>query len=304
MSLPNSGVLRLRPIDSALQKGSIGHTAATHAQADSVNEWLGMVLIAGPCLLESVEHGWRMANALIEIIDRVGVNSFYFKASWRKANRTHYDAARQMVPYLEAQALFERIETELGLDCTTDVHDVEEARMWFPDIHMLQIPAMLSRQTDLIEAAAGAGQELVATMLNIKKSQGMHPQDMRWAVEKAKHVNSGCLVMVTERGTTFGYDDLIVDTRSFSIMKECAGADWVLFDATHSSNYRGAIDGLARAAIVSGADGLFVEVHDDVDHALSDGARQIPLKHFEEWLKPLIELYEWQQQYPLKELEP
>lgn len=303
-----SGAMQRKPLDCAHETESLRQTPDIATKP--AYEGSRLVIIAGPCLLESAEHAWRMANALNDIAMRLDLPAFSFKASYRKANRTRHDSPRAMVSIDEAIALFDRIERELGLVCCTDVHDVAEARLWLGEGHMLQIPALLSRQTELIEAAAGGDDPDTYALLNIKKGQFMSALDAAYAVEKAKKANPQCHVVVTERGNCFGYDNLVVDMRNIMDLTRRADADEVLFDCTHSvmrpgmAGTRGYIDGLARAALVAGADGLFAEVHDDPRHAPSDAAVQIPLKHFEEWLKPLIDLHEWATEHPLAALTP
>lgn len=269
-----------------------------------------MRVIAGPCLMESVDHCWRMAEALAEIAADLSVDFFMFKASMRKENRTRGTSERGGVPSYLAGELFEKIEKTFGYPTVTDVHDWAGAKRE-AGASVYQIPAMLSRQSDLIETAAAS-----RGTIHIKKGQFMAPHDMQWAVEKARNANPDCYVIVSERGSSFGYHNLVVDFRSIPIMQETSGADEVLFDCTHSvqlpsaapagvsEGMRELIEPLARAAIVSGADGLFCEVHDDPQNALSDGPCQIPLSHFKDFLRRMLDLYEWQQQNPLSSLSP
>lgn len=265
-----------------------------------------MKLIAGPCLMENTEHPLRMAESLARITCDLPVE-FYFKTSWKKANRTSIHSPTQMVAIDKAARVFEVISRDFDIACCTDIHEPREARH-FGGVACLQIPALLSRQTDLIRAAAEE-----TLFVNIKKGQFTSPEDMRYAVEKAR-VSEDAIVWVTERGTTFGYGNLVVDMRSIPIMKMTSGADASLFDATHSvqlpsagdagtsGGLRECIEPLARAAIASGADGLFCEVHDDPQNALSDGPCQIPLHHFSDFLKRMLELYEWTRERPLSDL--
>ncbi len=284
-------------VDTSAANGQVGH--ATKVVQDTLVEAATtgpvMRLIAGPCLIESRDHTLRMAEALDKITRDLPVR-FVFKASWKKANRTRWGSPAGGETFLTREII-----DRLDVLFLTDIHEAgEEEDVW---ADWLQIPALLSRQTDLIACAASRGK------LNIKKGQFMAPHDVKWAVEKAKKANPMCHVAVTERGHCFGYNNLVVDFRSIPIMKATSGADEVLFDCTHSVQLPGGresssggqrefIEGLARAAIVSGVDGLFCEVHDDPQTALSDGPCQIPLHHFSDFLKRMLELYEWQRANP------
>ncbi len=279
-------------VDRARVNGHVGH-ASTLAEVAAITGPV-MTLIAGPCLIETGDHCLRMAEALTKITRDLPVD-FVFKASWKKANRTKWGSPAGGEAYVTRE-----LTGWLDVPFITDIHETgDEDDVW---ADWLQIPALLSRQTDLIACAASRGK------LNIKKGQFMAPHDVKWAVEKAKQANPDCYVAVTERGHCFGYNNLVVDFRSIPIMKATSGADEVLFDCTHSvqlpsaagvsGGQREFIEGLARAAIVSGVDGLFCEVHDDPQNALSDGPCQIPLNHFSDFLKRMLELYEWQRANP------
>lgn len=271
-----------------------------------------MTLIAGPCLMESRDHCFRMAEALAMATSGHLVE-FYFKASWFKANRTSVYSETHGVgigPF-EAARIFNDIAREFDMACLTDIHEADDAKIFGDACAVLQVPALLSRQTELIRAALNE-----TRVVNIKKGQFMAPHDVRYVVEKAHAYDEEAFVMVTERGHCFGYNNLVVDMRSIPIMKATSGADKVLFDCTHSvqlpsatglgssGGQREYIEGLARAAIVSGCDGLFCEVHDDPQNALSDGPCQIPLHHFSDFLKRMLELYEWQRANPVSPLTP
>jgi 2-dehydro-3-deoxyphosphooctonate aldolase (KDO 8-P synthase) len=241
-----------------------------------------MALIAGPCALESREMALQIATALAEISDRLGIG-VVFKASFDKANRTSGDAPRGSG--LEAALpIFAEVKERTGLPITTDVHESWQCARVAEAVDLLQIPAFLSRQTDLIVAAARTGRPV-----NIKKSQLFAPQDMIHPVEKARAAGASG-VLVTERGTSFGYNALVTDMRALPIMKE-TGAP-VIFDATHSVQQpggRGASSGgerrfaatLARAAAAVGIAGLFVETHPDPPAAISDAETQYPLRDLE-----------------------
>ncbi|WP_036283488.1 3-deoxy-8-phosphooctulonate synthase [Methylocystis sp. ATCC 49242] len=237
-----------------------------------------LTLIAGPCALESREMALQVARELARLSDRLGIG-VVFKASFDKANRTSGDAPRG-VGLSAALPIFAEIKAATGLPVTTDVHESGQCAPVAEVVDLLQIPAFLCRQTDLIVAAARTGRPV-----NIKKGQFLAPWDMIHAVEKARAAGGGG-VLVTERGASFGYNTLVADMRALPILRE-TGAP-VIFDATHSVQQpggRGASSGgerrfvatLARAAVAVGVAGLFVETHPDPDAATSDPATQVPL---------------------------
>ena len=249
--------------------------------------------ILGPCGLESEEFAWDMARSIKEIADRLGIK-WYFKASYDKANRTSGDAFRGP-GVKEGTRILGEISKELGVPVTTDIHNPEEAEIASENIDLLQIPAFLCRQTDLIEACAKTGRTV-----NVKKGQFLAPWD---TVNIAKKLQSyGCEdFYLTERGVSFGYNNLVADMRALYWMKE-EGIP-VIFDATHSVQRPGGLGGstggdgvlapvLARAAVATGVDGVFMEVHSDPSKALSDGPNQIPLTDIESVLKRLIAIHE------------
>jgi 2-dehydro-3-deoxyphosphooctonate aldolase (KDO 8-P synthase) len=240
---------------------------------------LPLALIAGPCALESRAQGLEIAQALVEIASSLHIG-LVFKASFDKANRTSGTSPRG-VGLEAALAIFAEIKETTGLPVTTDVHETTQCEAVADVADILQIPAFLCRQTDLIIAAARTGRAV-----NIKKGQFMAPWDMRFAVEKARAAGNE-RVLVTERGASFGYNTLVSDMRALPILGE-TGAP-VIFDATHSAQEpggRGASSGgerrivplLARAAVAVGVAGLFIETHPDPDAAISDSATQIPLR--------------------------
>lgn len=243
-------------------------------------------LIAGPCVIESAEHAAGMARALRGITARCGV-PFVFKASYDKANRTSIRGFRG--PGLaEGLKILAAIKAELDLPVLTDIHEPSQAEPVAEVVDILQIPALLARQTDLITAAAATGRPI-----NLKKGQFMAPLDMRHAIAKATAAGND-QVVVTERGTSFGYHDLVVDVRSFPQLRSLGCP--VVFDVTHSVQMPSGGDGasggrpefiepLAAAGVAAGVDGLFVEVHDDPAHARSDGANALPLER----LEPLLQ---------------
>lgn len=247
-----------------------------------------LAIIAGPCMIEEEERALATARRLKEIAARLGVG-LVFKASYDKANRQSLASARGvgMVPGL---AILKRIREELGLAILTDIHDVSEAEAVGEVVDCVQIPAFLCRQTDLVVAAARTGRTV-----NIKKGQFLAPPQMRSIVEKARAAGARD-VLVTERGASFGYNDLIFDPRSLAIMKDFAT---VLFDASHSVQKPGAsgnasggerhfIPPLARAAAAVGVAGLYLETHPDPAAALSDRETQWPLDDFETLLAPIL----------------
>jgi 2-dehydro-3-deoxyphosphooctonate aldolase (KDO 8-P synthase) len=248
--------------------------------------------ILGPCALESEAFAWEMARSLKEVADRTGVH-FIFKASFDKANRTSLGAFRGP-GVLEGCRILSEIGKELGVPVTTDIHTAEQAEIAAEFIDLLQIPAFLCRQTDLLEAAAKTGRAV-----NVKKGQFLAPLDTVNIAGKMR--GFGCTnFLITERGTTFGYNNLVVDMRSLYWMRK-EGLP-VIFDATHSVQRPGGLGGatggdgelapvLARAAVATGLEGLFMEVHSDPMNAMSDGPNQIPLEFIEDLLVKLIAIH-------------
>jgi 2-dehydro-3-deoxyphosphooctonate aldolase (KDO 8-P synthase) len=245
-----------------------------------------LVLIAGPCVVESEDHTLQMAKAIAQIARRAGV-PFVFKASFDKANRTSLASFRG--PGIDqGLAALERVRRDVGVPVLTDVHEPAQAAIAGAVVDVLQIPAFLSRQTDLIVAAARTGRTV-----NIKKGQFLAPMDMRFPIEKV-HASGNDRVFITERGFSFGYNNLVVDMRSFPMMR-ALGAP-VVFDVTHSLQLPGGgagvssgleqyIETLASAGVGAGVDGIFLEVHDDPSKALSDAENALPLAR----LAPLVE---------------
>jgi 2-dehydro-3-deoxyphosphooctonate aldolase (KDO 8-P synthase) len=252
-----------------------------------------LFLIAGPCVIESEEHAIRMAEIIKGVTRALGL-PFIFKASYDKANRTSIRSFRG--PGLkEGLRILKKIKDELQLPVLTDVHEVADVARAAEAVDVLQIPAFLCRQTDLVVAAALSGRAV-----NIKKGQFVSPWDMRHAVEKCREAGN-TQVFLTERGTSFGYNNLVVDMRSLSIMRKFAP---VVFDATHSVQLPSAqaderatavsggqpefIPVLARAAVAAGVDGVFLEVHDNPKEAKSDGANALESTKLREMLKELL----------------
>ena len=259
-------------------------------------------LIAGPCVLESEPLGLEIAAHCKRLCDTRGV-PYIFKASYDKANRTSIDAYRG--PGREAGlASLGRIGREVGCPVLSDVHEVAEVEPAAAVLDVIQIPAFLCRQTDLVVAAARTGKTL-----NIKKGQWMAPEDMEPVVEKAKRAGAG-QVLLTERGTSHGYHDLVVDFRGMARMARFGP---VVFDATHSVQRTGGLGSasggqpeyigtLASAAAAAGCHGLFLEVHPDPASARSDAASMLPLSRLEPLLDRILALVEVNRQRPLETL--
>jgi len=248
-----------------------------------------LLLLAGPCVLESGELAWDIAREMKDICARLGI-SYVFKASFDKANRTSLDSFRG--PGLEnGLRQLGRIRAEVGVPVVSDVHESGQVEMAADLLDIIQIPAFLCRQTDLLVAAARSG-----ATVNLKKGQFVAPWDMQHAVGKIRA--AGCeRLLLTERGVSFGYNNLVVDMRSLPILRGFGCP--VIFDATHSVQLpggAGASSGgqrefvpiLARAAMATGIDGLFMEVHPDPDKALCDGPNSWPLDQVEPLLRRLL----------------
>ena len=252
---------------------------------------LPLALIAGPCALESRAHALEMAAALKEITARVGIGLVY-KTSFDKANRTSVKSARG-IGLDAALSIFAEIRDTLKIPVLTDVHDAEQCARVASAIDVLQIPAFLCRQTDLLIAAAKTGK-----VVNVKKGQFLAPWDMQNVVEKITSAGNKN-VLVTERGVSFGYNTLVSDLRALPILKRTTGAP-VIFDATHSVQQPGGqgtssggerefVPVLARAAVAVGVAGVFIETHEDPDRAPSDGPNMMPLQEMEPLLRTLVE---------------
>ncbi|MBK5188024.1 MAG: 3-deoxy-8-phosphooctulonate synthase [Gemmatimonadaceae bacterium] len=237
-------------------------------------------VIAGPCVIESDDLNFRVADHLARLAERVP-GGIIFKASFDKANRSNLGAARG--PGIdEGLAALARVRERSGLPVLTDVHRPEQCAAAAQVADVLQIPAFLCRQSDLLAAAGATGKPV-----NVKKGQWMHPEGMRGATDKVR-AGATTEIAVTERGTFFGYGDLVVDMRSFARLRAACGAP-VIFDGTHSVQQPGRGEGgssggarefippLTYAAVAAGADGLFLETHPDPEHAPSDGPNMLPL---------------------------
>jgi len=248
-------------------------------------------LIAGPCVIENEKICVKVAESLQRTCERLGI-TYVFKASYDKANRTSRKSFRG--PGLDAGLeTLAKVRKESGVPVLTDVHTEAQAAIAGETVDVLQIPAFLCRQTDLIEAAV-----LTGRIVNLKKGQFLSPSEMGQVVRKAVEAG-GRRILVTERGTTFGYNNLVADMRSIPMMRRFGFP--VVFDATHSvqlpggggnrsSGQREFAPVLARAAVAAGAEGVFIETHPDPDRALSDGPNMIPLAELPALLKTLLKI--------------
>ncbi|GIV05238.1 MAG: 2-dehydro-3-deoxyphosphooctonate aldolase [Fimbriimonadales bacterium] len=252
-----------------------------------------LCLIAGPCVIESLELCQRVADTMTRLCQRLGM-PYIFKASFDKANRTSHESFRGQGMEWGLEVL-SRIRREFGVPVTTDIHESWQAEPTAQAVDLLQIPAFLCRQTDLLHAAARTGKPV-----NVKKGQFLAPWDAGNIVEKLRAFGA-VGVLLTERGTSFGYNTLIVDMAGLPLMRRFGVP--VVFDATHSvqrpggagkqsGGERSAIEPLARAAVAVGIDALFMETHPDPQHALSDAATQYPLEQMEPLLQRLVRIWE------------
>ena len=252
-----------------------------------------LALIAGPCQLESRQHAFDMAGSLKEICDGLGIGLVY-KSSYDKANRTSIGATRG-AGLDAAMPVFDDLRREFGVPVLTDVHTEEQCAIVAPHVDVLQIPAFLCRQTDLLVAAARTGK-----VVNVKKGQFLAPWDMKHVVNKLTGAGAKN-VLVTERGASFGYNTLITDMRSLPELAK-TGAP-VIMDATHSVQQPGGKGGssggqreyvpvIARAAVAVGVSGVFMETHQDPDSAPSDGPNMVPLNELEKLMSELIQIHE------------
>jgi 2-dehydro-3-deoxyphosphooctonate aldolase (KDO 8-P synthase) len=250
-----------------------------------------LFLIAGPCVIESETHARSMAERVAKIAADAGI-PYIFKASYDKANRSSVKAFRG--PGLaEGLRILGKIKTDLGVPVLTDIHDASQASHAAEVVDILQIPAFLARQTDLLLAAAKTGR-----IVNVKKGQFLSPWDMKNVVEKVASTGNERIIL-TERGASFGYNNLVVDMRTFPVMQKFGYP--VVYDVTHSVQLPGGqghasggqpefIETLARAGVAAGADGIFLETHDNPAAALSDGANALPLAQLPPLLSQIKEL--------------
>jgi 2-dehydro-3-deoxyphosphooctonate aldolase (KDO 8-P synthase) len=252
-----------------------------------------LTIIAGPCVIESPEHALMMARECSQRARAAGLD-YVFKSSFDKANRSSIHSFRGLGMEAGLEVL-ERVKEELGVPVLTDIHDVSQVEQVAAVADVLQIPAFLCRQTDLIVAAAKSGRAV-----NVKKGQFLAPPDARNIVEKARE--AGCeKLLLTERGASFGYNNLVVDMRSLPIMRSFGVP--VVFDVTHSLQLPGGlghatggqseyIEPLARAGVACGVDAVFMEVHDNPEKALSDGPNALPLQRLEPLLFMIRDIHE------------
>ena len=256
----------------------------------NISNRLPMTLIAGPCAIESKDHALDMASALAEMTATLGMG-FIYKSSFDKANRTSIHSQRGL-GIEKGLAVLAEVKKTIGCPVLTDVHLPDHCTEVGEVVDVLQIPAFLCRQTDLLIAAANTGQ-----VVNVKKGQFLAPWDMRHVVDKLAEAGNP-RIMITERGTSFGYNTLVTDMRSLPQLAETGYP--VIFDATHSVQQPGGLGGasggqreyvptLARAAVAVGVAGVFMETHHDPDNALSDGPNMVPLDQMPDLLKRLFE---------------
>jgi len=251
-------------------------------------------LFAGPCVIESRDHSLKMAEAIFKITKKLKI-PFIFKSSFDKANRTSIKSFRGL-GIDEGLRILEDIKNNIGLPILTDIHLPEQSEIVSGIVDIIQIPAFLCRQTDLLIVAGKTGKPI-----NVKKGQFLSPWKIKNIVEKIESSGNKNIIL-TERGTTFGFDSLVVDIRSIPIMQKAAGCP-VIFDGTHSAQMPGNtgsstgglrkyIPKLINAAVAAGCNGLFLEVHDDVDNAKSDAATQWPLENLESLLTQAMQIHE------------
>ena len=248
-------------------------------------------LIAGPCQLESEEHAIKISSELKKITNELGINLIY-KTSFDKANRTSLKGKRGL-GLTKSLPIFDKIRKEIGVPVLTDVHTIEQCSEVAAHVDVLQIPAFLCRQTDLLIAAAKTGK-----IINIKKGQFLAPWDMTNVIKKIED-SGNKNILVTERGASFGYNTLVSDMRALPIMSKFGFP--IVFDATHSVQQPGGmgeksggqrefVPYLSRAAIAVGVGAIFIETHEDPDNAPSDGPNMVPLKDLKNLLKKLTEI--------------
>jgi 2-dehydro-3-deoxyphosphooctonate aldolase (KDO 8-P synthase) len=258
-----------------------------------IGEGLPLSLISGPCVIESEDFTLKMAVEIRKICDRLNV-PFVFKSSFDKANRTSADSFRGQ-SLEEGLRILQRVKDEVGVPILTDIHESQQAAIVAEVVDILQIPAFLCRQTDLLVAAAATGRTV-----NVKKGQFLAPWDMKQVVRKLEASGTN-KILLTERGTSFGYNTLVVDFRALPQMRALGYP--VVFDATHSVQMPGGqgnrsggqrefVPHLARAAAAIGIDALFMEVHENPDKALSDGPNMVPLAELETLLRQLLKVRE------------
>lgn len=258
----------------------------------AIGDGCPLTLLSGPCVIESEDFTLKMATSIARICEKLGI-SYVFKSSFDKANRTSVSSFRGH-PMEEGLRILQRVKDEVGVPIVTDIHESHQAAPVAEVADILQIPAFLCRQTDLLMAAAATGRTI-----NVKKGQFLAPWDMKNVVSKLES-GGAKNILLTERGTSFGYNALVVDFRSLPQMRSFGYP--IVFDATHSVQMpggQGSSSGgqreyaphLARAAAAIGIDALFMEVHENPDQAPSDGPNMIPLHQLEDVLRPILEVH-------------
>ncbi len=256
-----------------------------------------LVLIAGPCAVESYDICMEAAETVKSLCESLDI-SYIFKASFDKANRTSVDSFRS-IGMDKSLKILEAVKTQLEIPVLTDIHEPQQVEAVAQVVDVLQIPAFLCRQTDLLLAAAKSGKSV-----NVKRGQFMAPEDMQYSVKKVQSTGNGN-VCLTERGVSFGYHNLVVDMRALPIMRQYAP---VIFDVTHSVQLPGGSGGtsggkrefapyLTRAAAAAGVDGFFIETHPDPSKALSDGPNMIPLNEMKAFVKMMHETWKLGKEY-------
>ncbi|MDJ0702064.1 MAG: 3-deoxy-8-phosphooctulonate synthase [Leptolyngbyaceae cyanobacterium MO_188.B28] len=259
----------------------------------AIGDGCPLVLIGGPCVIESADFTLRMAEQIHKVCDRLGI-PLIFKSSFDKANRTSVNSFRGQA-LEKGLEILQRVKDEINVPVLTDIHESHQAATVSEVVDVLQIPAFLCRQTDLLMAAAATGRTI-----NVKKGQFLAPWDMRHVVKKLES-GGAQNILLTERGTSFGYNTLVVDFRSLPQMRELGYP--VVFDATHSVQMPGGqgdksggqrqfVPYLARAAAAIGMDALFMEIHENPDSAPSDGPNMIPLAQLEDTLRQILNVRE------------
>lgn len=265
-----------------------------------------LLIIAGPCVIESAEVCYAVAKHVRAVCDRLGMQ-YVFKASFDKANRSS-NASFRGPGLQDGLVVLDRLKRELATPVLTDVHEPEQAALAAEVVDILQVPAFLARQTDLLQACGRSG-----SAVNIKKGQFMSPQEMGGAVEKVRSAGADATVMLTERGTFFGYNRLVNDFTGLSVMRQFGCP--VIFDITHSTQQPAGMGNqsggnpqyaplLARAAVAAGVDGLFLECHPDPARAKSDAATILPLDIVEPLLQQCQQLFEIRRNWPELRVRP
>lgn len=278
--------------------------SSVHIGSHTLDNTAPFALIAGPCQLESLDHSLMIAHHMLEITSRFGI-PFIFKGSFDKANRSSLSGKRGLGLEAGLQILAD-VKSKLGIPVLTDIHEIDQCVPAAQAVDILQIPAFLCRQTDLLLAAAQTG-----VVVNVKKGQFLAPWDMKQVVSKIESTGN-TRIMLTERGVSFGYNTLVTDLRALAYLKQTGYP--VVFDATHSVQQPGGHGDrsggqrdfaplLARAALSTGISALFIETHEDPDHAPSDGPNMIPLDEMSDLITTLHKFDALAKQHPLREIK-